>query len=133
MCSFLLIFLLFTIVFTFLHDSAQIQFRDLQTQREASESICTQAVVLTQNRSDLIDIGCTDQGQEHLLEAPFKGSCSPEENCSRYFRSNDSRRGLSLGLSVWQTQQEISQPVCSLLGSLVQRHKTRCYSEDEVL
>ena len=132
MCSFLLIFLLFTIVFTFFHDSAQIKFRDLQAQRPTQEGICTKAVVFAQNWSDHIDIAGTHQGQEHLFEASLTGSNSLEADCGQYFRSDGGRRSISMGLPMRQTQQEIGQPLCPLLGSLVQRHKTRCYTEDEV-
>ena len=133
MCSFLLIFLLFAITFTFIHDSAQLKFGNLQTQGQTSEGICTQTVVLTQDRSDFINIIFTHQSQEHLIETSFKGSCSPQENCCKYFRQDDSGRSIPLGLPVRQTQQEVGQPVCSMLGSLVQRHKTRCYTKEAIL
>ena len=129
MCSFLLLFLLLIIAFTHLQDFAQSAVGNLETQGSKAKSFCKEAVVFAQKGQNIPDICIAHQSQEYLFQTSLQGHCFFEQDFARDSRKDVCRRGIPVGLSVWQTQQEKCQPVCPMLGPLVQRHEARCHSE----
>ena len=129
MCSFLLLFLVLTIIFTHLQDFAQSAVGNLETQGPEAKSFRKEAVVFAQNWQNISGVCITDRSQEYLFQTPLQGFCFFEQDFSRDSRKDVCGRGIPVGLSLWQTQQEKCQPMCPMLGPLVQRHKTRCHSE----
>ena len=133
MCSFLLLFLILVITFSHFQDFAHAADWHLEAKRPAAESVGKATVVLAQNRQNFFDIGVIDTCPEHFLQAPLQRFGVSEQDLLPNPRKNVSGRSIPVGLSVWQTQQEECQPMCPLLGPLVQRHKARCDSKGEVL
>lgn len=133
MCSFLLIFLLVIVAFTSVQDFATGNLKYPEAQGQAPEGICKKAVVFASERENLPCFVLTDSNQESFHQAPFKRFLFSEQDCSRNSSKDGSRRSLSMGLPVWATEQEISGRMCSMLGSLDQRQKTRCHSETKYI
>ena len=130
MCSFLLLFLIFIAVFTLVHDFTQVNFQYLAEAGQTPPGYSSQEVVLAQNREDLSDIRIIDSGAEDFHQTSFQRFCLYQSDIVRNTSDNGCRRGLSMGLSMWTTQQKSRDRVCALLGALVKRIQTRCYSEE---
>jgi hypothetical protein len=123
MCSFLLGFLLLTVVFTHLQDFVHINFCYLEAQGQAQQGSGQKAVVPSQNWKNFIEFGFIDPSQENNFQASFQGHCIFEQNHIRNFSKDGVRRCISMGLSMWTAQQEDSKSMCSLLGPLDQRYQ----------
>ena len=131
MCSFLFLFLILIVVFTNLQDFAQATIGNVETQGSASKSFGKKTVVLAQDWQSIFDSSIIDPCQASGFQASLQRFNFFEQNFSRDSSENVRGRGISLGLSLWQTQQEKCKPMCPLLGSLVERHQTRCHSQSE--
>ena len=107
MCSFLLGFLLLTVIFSHLQDFARFNFCYLEAQGQAQPGISQKAVVPSQNWENFIDGGFIDPSQTYYFQAPFKGRCIFEQDYIGNFSKNGIRRSISVGLSMWTAQQEI--------------------------
>ena len=133
MCSFLLLFLIFVVTFTFLQDFSRSKIQYLAEEGQAPSGYSTQKLVSAQVRENKSDLKIIDSGSEYFLQASFEGLCISQQNFIRDPSQDGFRRSLPMGLSMWTTEQKVSESMCDVLGALDKRLQTRCYSKEKHL